>query len=74
MNRSSSVHEVSSVFTVSLALLSDPKLRTHDDLGFRGKIPRFHGGVEEIWGLTAYVTQRFLDELARLHMQEPVDR
>eukprot|EP00808_Paulinella_micropora_P018746 g24874.t1 len=57
------VEEVESVFAVSLEALLDPAHREMDDLGFRGRIPRFTCGPFPIWGLTGYLTAQLLEQL-----------
>ncbi|NUN16476.1 MAG: CoA pyrophosphatase [Myxococcales bacterium] len=53
-------HEIDSVFTLTLNELSDPALRSTQNLPHRGQIPVFSGGPAPVWGLTAYILDEFL--------------
>ena len=47
--------EVAEVFSLPVAHLLDPVNREERMYENRGRLPVFHGGPAEIWGLTAYV-------------------
>lgn len=52
--------EVDSVFTVPLAVLLDERMWIHEDAASPGV---FTGGPHRIWGLTAYLLERFLRDV-----------
>jgi len=54
--------EVSGVFTLSLRQLHDPKLRTmwSPPNNPAMKIPVYHGGPQEVWGITAFILNSLL--------------
>ncbi len=53
--------EVEQVFTIPMHDLLDSKNWTHKSFS----APAFHGGPYVIWGLTAYLLHRFLDDVVR---------
>ena len=57
--------EVAEVFSLPVAHLLDPVNREERVYENRGKLPVFHGGPAEIWGLTAYVLDGVLEKLVR---------
>ena len=57
--------EVSEVFALPLTHLLDDAHREVRDYPQRGRLPVFHGGPEEIWGLTAYILDGVLQKLVR---------
>ena len=57
--------EVAEVFSLPVAHLLDPVNREERMYENRGRLPVFHGGPAEIWGLTAYVLDGVLEKLVR---------
>mgnify|MGYP002385365339 CR=1 FL=1 len=59
--------EVHQVFTLSFEQLSDPSLITYKPFRESNfKIPVFHGGPQEVWGITAFITQNMIKNIFRL--------
>lgn len=58
--------EIDEVFTLGLGELLDPRQRYQQDFGERGCLQVFDAGPWPVWGLTAYILERVLEEVFQL--------
>mmetsp|Transcript_4135 Transcript_4135/g.9708 ORF Transcript_4135/g.9708 Transcript_4135/m.9708 type:complete len:225 (+) Transcript_4135:46-720(+) len=58
--------EIEVNFTVPISLLNNPANWKMDDFGGGRRVPRYIKSPYPIWGMTAYLTKRFLSELAAM--------
>ena len=63
--------EVERAFALSVAHLADARHRGVQDLGARGRVPVFHGGPADVWGLTAFVLDGVLRRVVRPSLEVP---
>ena len=61
LQASASQDEVSSIFSVTIDQLMDPRTKGYEELHRGPLMPYWTCGTERIWGLTAYIADEMLE-------------